>query len=424
MNILLLGGGGREHALAHSIKRSPLCKRLIVAPGNAGTAQLAENAVLNPDDFPALRELVLREQIDFVVVGPEAPLAAGIVDYFADDADLNKIPVFGPNQAAARLESSKAFAKQFMIRHKIPTARHREFSASEVGQAHEYVESLQPPIVVKADGLAAGKGVKILSDAAAAKGELSAMLLDSTLGDAGRTVVIEDYMQGIELSVFVLTDGTNYVLLPEAKDYKRIGESDTGLNTGGMGSVSPVPFADDAFMQRVRDKVIEPTLDGLRKDHINYCGFIFFGLMNVDGEPYVIEYNVRMGDPEAQVVLPRIDSDLTALMLQAARGNLTQTQLNINNRHAAAVIVTSEGYPGAYEKGKEIIGLVNTEDVLLFHAGTDEQDGRLLTAGGRVLAVTALADDLRSAIRTSYRNIDKIIYDGKYFRSDIGKDLL
>lgn len=422
MNILLLGGGGREHAFAWRIKQSPLCDALFIAPGNAGTADLGINLSIAPNDFKAVRECCLEEEIGLVVVGPEDPLVNGIYDFFQQDPRLKDILLIGPSGPAAMLEGSKAFAKAFMYEYGIPTAGYREFTREQLAEGLAYIEQLEPPIVLKADGLAAGKGVLILQDRATARAEFEAML-GGKFGEASTKVVIEDFLSGIEFSVFVLTDGQSYQILPVAKDYKRIGEGDTGLNTGGMGSVSPVPFVDDELMKKVEDRIIKPTIHGISDRGFVYQGFIFFGLILVEGEPYVIEYNCRMGDPETQVVFPRLQNDLVELMLSATNGKLAGQKIRIDERAAAAVILVSGGYPEAYEKGKVIRGEEQVEGSLVFHAGTRLQDGRILTNGGRVIAITSLAQDFKQALQQSYQNAEKIEYEGKYFRRDIGFDL-
>lgn len=422
MNILLLGSGGREHALAWKMAQSPVLNNLFIAPGNAGTAQVGINVPISVNDFEELGRFVLQEQIDMIVVGPEEPLVRGISDFFAGDPELKQIPVIGPSQQGAQLEGSKAFAKEFMMRHKIPTAKYQSFTAEQETEAREFIRTLSPPFVLKADGLAAGKGVVIVHTPEEAFAELQGMF-SGKFGMAGKTVVIEEYLWGIELSVFILTDGKNYVLLPEAKDYKRIGEGDTGLNTGGMGAVSPVPFADRKFMDKVERRIIRPTIDGLNKDGIPYKGFIFFGLMNMDGEPMVIEYNVRLGDPETEVVIPRIENDLVELFQSAAYGTLDMEKIRISRQTATTVMLVSGGYPGDYQKGKAIEGLESTADCIVFHAGTEKSGTRVLTSGGRVIAVSALAGNMKEALAKSNKNAEIIKFEGKYFRKDIGFDL-
>lgn len=423
MNVLILGSGGREHTLAWKIAQSPLCGKLFIAPGNAGTAQQWTNLPVKATDFQGIKKAVLDNAVDFVVVGPEDPLVNGIYDFFRTDKQLKHVAVFGPSQQGATLEGSKEYAKEFMIRHNIPTAAYRSFTKENLNEADAFIDSLRPPYVLKADGLAAGKGVLILPDADQAKKELREMILAQKFGEASAKVVIEEFLSGIELSVFAITDGHDYKLLPTAKDYKRIGEGDAGLNTGGMGAVSPVPFADEAFMKKIEDRIVRPTIKGLEKDGIVYTGFVFFGLINVDGEPKVIEYNVRMGDPETEAVIPRVKSDLLEALYAASRGGLANVRFEIDPRAAVTVVMVSGGYPEAYEKGKEITGLGQVEGSIAFHAGTRPADGKVLTDGGRVLAVTSQADDFREALKESYRNIDRIKFDGAYWRRDIGKDL-
>jgi phosphoribosylamine--glycine ligase len=424
MNILILGSGGREHALAWKISQSSLCKSLFIAPGNAGTTDCGENVALSITDFNAIREFVLKKKIDFVVVGPEEPLVKGIVDYFKNDDSLKNVEILGPSSQGAMLEGSKEYAKDFLKRHNIPTASYQSFTKNEIDRAKEFLKSLKPPYVIKADGLAAGKGVVIpdnLRDAFACVDEI---LAQSKYGSAGDKIVIEEFLKGIEISVFVLTDGNSYKILPEAKDYKRIGENDTGPNTGGMGAVSPVPFADSAFMKKVEERIIKPTIDGIRKDKIFFRGFVFIGLMNVDGDPFVIEYNVRMGDPETEVVFPRIKSDVVALLHAAASGKLERVKLEIDPRTAATVMMVSRGYPGDYEKGKEIGIDKKFDGSVIFHAGTNMKSGKVVTSGGRVLAVTSFGNSIEEASENSYRQVAAIEFEGKYFRKDIGKDLL
>jgi len=424
LNVLLLGGGGREHALAWKIAQSPLLGQLLIAPGNPGTAEVGTNIPVSETDFPAIGKAIVERGIDLLVVGPEAPLVQGIRGFVENDPSLQHVKIVGPGTEGARMEGSKAFSKQFMERHGIPTARYKRFTSENLGEARHFLESLRPPYVLKADGLAAGKGRLILDDLEEAMHELDAMLRGGKFGNAGSTVVIEEFLTGIELSVFILTDGTDYLLLPEAKDYKRIGEGDRGLNTGGMGSISPVPFADAAFMHRVREHIIEPTVRGWKKDGISYIGFLFIGLMNVGGDPYVIEYNCRMGDPETESVIPRIQSDLLDALWKCANGRLLEASLNVDQRTAACVMTVSGGYPEHYEKGKKITGLPLGADSLVFHAGTKmQEDGTLVTSGGRVLAVTSLASDMRSALAMSYNSLSKIGFEGMYYRRDIGFDL-
>lgn len=423
MNILVLGSGGREHALALKISQSPKTAKLFVAPGNAGTAEIATNVEVGVNDFASIKQLVLKEHIDLVVVGPEDPLVNGVHDFFLNDSEIKDVPVIGPQKAAAALEGSKEFAKEFMMRHQIPTAAYESFTSDSVEAGYAFLETLEPPYVLKADGLAAGKGVLILQDLDEAKAELKSMLLDSKFGSASATVVIEEFLDGIELSCFVLTDGSNYKILPTAKDYKRIGEGDTGLNTGGMGAISPVPFADSAFMDMVEARIVKPTVEGLKKDNLPYVGFIFIGLIKVKGEPKVIEYNVRMGDPETEVVIPRLKSDLVEVLLAMANGSLDEIDLQIDERAATTVMAVSGGYPEAYEKGKQITGTENVEGSIVFHAGSKLSDGKVVTNGGRVIAVTSFGKDFKEALQKSYQNMEKIHFDGMYYRKDLGFDL-
>lgn len=424
MIILLLGSGGREHALAYKLLQSSKCATLYVAPGNAGTASIATNVSMDPKDFSAIKEFVLQKQVDMVVVGPEDPLVLGIYDYFKNDSDLHAIPVIGPSKLGAQLEGSKEFAKEFLIKHKIPTAAYDSFTSETVEKGCRFLETLQPPYVLKADGLAAGKGVLILQDLEEAKAELRNMLVHAKFGAASSKVVIEEFLDGIELSCFVLTDGRHYKILPTAKDYKRIGEGDTGLNTGGMGAVSPVPFADAVLLDKIATRIVKPTIDGLQQDGIEYKGFVFIGLIVVKGEPMVIEYNVRMGDPETEVVMPRIKSDLVTLFEAVAQQTLDEVSLEIDERSATTIMVVSGGYPEEYERGFEISGIEKIEDSLVFHAGTTMADGKVVTSGGRVLAVTSYGDTFQEAIKKSYQNIEKLHFDKMYYRKDIGFDLL
>jgi len=423
MTILLLGSGGREHAFAWKMLQSAHCTKLFVAPGNAGTASIAHNVALNPSDFESLKVFVLTEKVEMVVVGPEDPLVKGIFDFFLNDALLKDIPVIGPSKVGAQLEGSKEFAKEFLVKHGIPTAAYDSFTKETVEEGCLFLETLEAPYVLKADGLAAGKGVLILQNLAEAKEELRNMLVHEKFGSASSKVVIEEFLDGIELSCFVLTDGKNYKILPTAKDYKRIGEGDTGLNTGGMGAVSPVPFADAVLMEKIESRIVKPTIEGLQKDGIIYKGFVFIGLINVKGEPIVIEYNVRMGDPETEVVIPRLKSDLVELFKAVANESLDQVSLEIDSRSATTIVLVSGGYPEDFEKGKEIIGIDSVTDSLVFHAGTTLDHGKILSNGGRVLAVTSFGEDFESATKKSYQNIEKLNFDRMYFRKDIGFDL-
>lgn len=423
MKVLILGSGGREHALAWKLSQSSKVTGVFVAPGNAGTSQCATNIKINPENFSEVKEAVLSTGVGIVLPGPEAPLVAGIHDFFMNDEQLRHIPVIGPRQTAAKLEGSKDFAKGFMTKYGIPTAGYQTFDINNIGRARAFLESLNPPYVLKADGLAAGKGVVILNTIDEALAELDAMLTGK-FGEAGKKVVIEQFLRGIEVSVFVVTDGKSYRILPEAKDYKRAGEGDTGPNTGGMGAVSPVPFASQHFMYRVEKRIIKPTIEGLVKEGIEYKGFIFFGLMNVNGEPYVIEYNVRLGDPETEVIIPRITSDFYDLIEGVAHGDLNRRRVTFDKRFASTVVMVSEGYPGKYEKGKVIYGLDLVKDCLVFHSGTRDDEGRVVTNGGRVLAVTAYGNTLYESLQNSYRNAALVSWDGMYYRTEIGFDLL
>ena len=423
-NVLLIGSGGREHAIAWKLSQSPLLNHLFIAPGNAGTAGTGTNVAISGNDFEGIKTFVLQNHIHLVVVGPEEPLVRGIHDFFLSDTALKHIPVIGPQKSGAELEGSKDFAKQFMIRHGIPTGAYQTFTQNTLAEGIAFLKTLNPPYVLKADGLAAGKGVVICKTLGEAENELTDMLAGQKFGKASERVVIEEFLDGIELSAFALTNGHQYIVLPEAKDYKRIGVGDTGLNTGGMGSISPVPFAGREFMQKVEDRVIKPTVEGLKKDGIPYQGFLFFGLMNVKGDPFVIEYNVRLGDPETESLMPRIKSDLLDIFIHTVKGKLNEITLETDPRTAACVMLVSGGYPGEYAKGKTISGFEKIDKSLVFHAGTDNQDGNVVTAGGRVIAVTTLDRDIKTAISTSMESASKISFENSYFRSDIGKDLV
>ncbi len=422
MNILILGSGGREHALAWHMQNSKNLNNLYIAPGNAGTAAVGTNVAISPTDFAALKDFSLANKVDMIVVGPEVPLVEGVYDYFKNDDSTKHISVIGPSKEGAQLEGSKDFAKDFMNRHNIPTARHKTITPSTIDEGYQFLESLTPPYVLKADGLAAGKGVLIINDIEEAKGLLNEML-GGMFGSAGNMVVIEEFLDGIECSVFVLTDGVSYKILPVAKDYKRIGEGDTGLNTGGMGAISPVPFVNDEFMAKVEERIVIPTVKGIRKENIDYKGFIFIGLIKVGDDPKVIEYNVRMGDPETEVVIPLVKSDLVELLAAVANQNLDSKTLEIDNRFATTVMMVSGGYPGDYESGKTITGIDNIEGSVVFHAGTKLDGNNVVTAGGRVLAVTSYGDTMDEALKNSYNNINKIEFEGNYCRKDIGFDL-
>ncbi len=424
MNVLLLGSGGREHAFAWKLSQSKKMSKLFIAPGNAGTALCGTNVNMSATDFPAIKKFVLENDIKLVVVGPEDPLVKGVHDFFLADEQLATIPVIGPPQMGAQLEGSKDFSKQFMFRHGVPTAAYATFTKDTLEEGYAFLAGLQPPYVLKADGLAAGKGVVIPHTLGEAKAELKAMLADAKFGDASSKVVIEEFLKGIELSVFVLTDGVSYKLLPAAKDYKRIGDGDTGLNTGGMGAVSPVPFADEAFLAKVEERIVKPTIEGLKTDNIPYVGFIFIGLMNDNGDPKVIEYNCRMGDPETEVVLPRIKSDLLELFIAVGEKKLNDFQFELDPRTATTVMMVAGGYPGDYEKGKEISGLENVKDAVAFHAGTKNADGKIVTNGGRILAFTAFGNSIEEAVARSYAAADAVKFEGCYFRKDIGQDLM
>ena len=422
MNVLILGSGGREHALAWKLAQSKKVSRIFIGPGNEGTAREGTNLYIDPENFPEVRKAVIDNNIGMVIVGPEVPLVAGIHDYFLNDPELKDIPVVGPDKSAARLEGSKDFAKAFLVRHNIPTAAYKSFDNSNVNEARKFLKTLDSPYVIKADGLAAGKGVLIIDDINEAEDEIKA-ILNGKFGSAGKKVVIEQFLKGIELSVIIITDGITYKLLPEAKDYKRVGEGDTGLNTGGMGAVSPVPFADSTFMEKVRERIIDPTMKGLYEEGITFKGFIFFGLISVNGEPFVIEYNARLGDPESEVIIPRIKSDLFDLFEGVAHGTLKEKNLETDDRYATTVMLVSGGYPGPYEKGRKITGLNVTSDCVIFHAGTKRVDNDTVTAGGRVLAVSAWGKTMKDALQRSYRNAGLISFEGAYYRNDIGFDL-
>ena len=423
MDILILGSGGREHAIAWKLKQSPKLQHLFIAPGNAGTATLGTNIPIGVNDFKTIKEAVLSKAIDMVIVGPEDPLVNGIHDFFLNDPELKDIPVIGPQKAAAALEGSKEFAKEFLFRHNIPTAAYQSFTVDKLEEGHAFLKTLTPPYVLKADGLAAGKGVVILNDLQEAKEELTSMLVEAKFGDASAKVVIEEFLSGIELSVFVLTDGKGYKVLPTAKDYKRIGEGDTGLNTGGMGAISPVPFADKEFMAKIHERIVKPTVEGLKKDQLPYKGFIFIGLIKVGEDPFVIEYNVRLGDPETEVVIPRMSTDLVEVFQAVAEQKLDSINLELDNRTATTVMLVSGGYPEAYEKGKVITGFENIADSIVFHAGTAYKDGNVVTNGGRVMAITSYGENFKEALQKSYQSIKKIHFDKMNYRKDIGFDL-
>jgi phosphoribosylamine--glycine ligase len=422
MNILILGSGGREHALTWKLAQSKKVDKIFIGPGNAGTSDSGTNLNINPLNFKEVKQAVLENRIDIVIVGPEAPLVEGIHDFFLNDQDLKNIPVIGPDKSAARLEGSKDFAKAFLTRHNIPTAAYMSFDKSTASEVPGFLKTLKPPYVIKADGLAAGKGVLIIDDINEAEQEVKD-ILSGKFGAAGQKVVIEEFLSGIELSVFVITDGKSYKLLPEAKDYKRIGEGDSGLNTGGMGAVSPVPFAEGSFMDKVINRIIDPTMKGLSEEGIIFKGFIFFGLINVAGDPYVIEYNARLGDPESEVIIPRIKTDLFELIEGVAKGDLISREIEFDNRFVATVMLVSGGYPGDYEKGKVISGLDHTNESVVFHAGTKRSDNKVITSGGRVLAVSSWGNSMKDALALSYKNAGKINFDGLYYRKDIGFDL-
>ncbi len=423
MNILILGSGGREHTFAWKIAQSPLCKKVFVAPGNSGTAAIATNVNIGVTDFDAIKNLVLDKKIDMVVVGPEDPLVLGVHDYFLNDAAIKHVSVIGPQKIAATLEGSKEFAKEFLFRHNIPTAAYASFTKETVEKGYAFLETLKPPYVLKADGLAAGKGVVILNDLDEAKAELKSMLVDSKFGNASSKVVIEEFLDGIELSCFVLSDGKNYKILPTAKDYKRIGEGDTGLNTGGMGAVSPVPFATEDFLNKIEERIVKPTIEGFKKDNMPYVGFVFIGLIKVGNDPKVIEYNVRMGDPETEVVLPRLKNDFVEILQAMAKGTLDKITIEIDERAATTIMLVSGGYPEDYEKGKEISGINTIKDSIAFHAGSQLENGKVLTSGGRVMAITSYGNSYQEAIKKSYQSIEKLHFDKMYYRKDIGFDL-
>ena len=424
MKILVIGNGGREHALAWKMRQSPLCQKIYVAPGNAGTASVAENVAIGVDDFEALGKFCRDNAVDLVVVGPEGPLVNGIRDYFENDPTLKKILMVGPGKVGAQLEGSKDYSKQFMLRNNIPTAKARTFAVDELVQALDYISECKPPIVLKADGLAAGKGVIISLSQGEAKAVIKEMLVNKRFGAASSKVLIEEFLNGIELSVFVLTDGKDYVLLPEAKDYKRIGDGDTGPNTGGMGAVSPVVFANQAFMSKIEERIVKPTIEGLHRENIDYKGFIFVGIMNVGGNPFVIEYNARMGDPETQAVMPRIKSDLVELLVACGEGNLAEKSLEVHTDFAVTVALVSGGYPGEYETGKVIRGLDHDQESIVFHAGTLMQQDDVLTHGGRVLAISGKGHSLEQARARAYKTASSINWEGLYYRKDIGQDLM
>ena len=423
MNVLVLGSGGREHTFAWKIAQSPLCNNLFVAPGNSGTVSVATNLDISVSDFEGIKTAVLEHNIEMVVVGPEDPLVNGIHDYFLNDNELKNIAVIGPQKTAATLEGSKEFAKEFLFRHNIPTAAYQSFTANELEQGYAFLDTLSPPYVLKADGLAAGKGVLIIENIDEAKTELKNMLVDSKFGVASTKVVIEEFLDGIELSCFVLTDGVHYKVLPTAKDYKRIGEGDTGLNTGGMGAISPVPFADEVLLNKIEKRIVKPTVEGLKKDQIPYKGFIFIGLIVVNNEPLVIEYNVRMGDPETEAVLPRINTDLMEIFVAIKEQNLNQIDLEINPQTATTIMLVSGGYPEAYEKGKTISGVENVREALVFHAGAKYDNAEVVTSGGRVMAVTAFGTDYKKALERAYNEVSKITFEGMNYRKDLGFDL-
>jgi len=425
MKVLILGSGGREHALAWKIAQSKLLKELYIAPGNAGTALVGMNVEIGVSDFQRIKNFVIDNKIDMLIVGPEQPLVEGIWDFFKADNKLKNVAIIGMSTAAAQLEGSKGFAKEFMNKYGIPTAKHQSFTEKTIEEGYLFLKSLKPPYVLKADGLAAGKGVLILDTLEEAKEELHKMIFDNKFGSAGASVVIEEYLNGIELSVFVLTNGKEYVILPEAKDYKRIGEGDTGLNTGGMGSISPVPFADAHFMKKVEEQIIIPTIKGIASEKMEYNGFVFIGLMNMEGQPYVIEYNVRMGDPETESVIPRIKNDFLEVLKKSSEGKLSEVEMEFDTRYSATVMLVSGGYPEAYENGKVLKGLAQVEKSIMFHAGTaQDENGNILTSGGRVLALTSLGNSLEEALNYSFASAETVQFTNKYYRKDLGKDLI
>jgi phosphoribosylamine--glycine ligase len=423
MNVLILGSGGREHALAWKISKSSSCNKLFIAPGNAGTELVGQNIQISTTDFQSIKKLVIKEEIVMVIVGPEDPLVKGIFDFFQSDNLINHITVVGPSKEGAKLEGSKEFAKEFMIRNNIPTAKYKSFTKEKINEGYDFLDSLKPPYVLKADGLAAGKGVLIINELKKAKEELELMLTKSKFGKAGKKVVIEEFLDGIELSVFVITNGNSYKILPSAKDYKRIGEGDTGLNTGGMGAISPVPFIDRFFMEKIEQEIIKPSIDGLKKEGIRYQGFLFIGLIKIGSEAKVIEYNVRLGDPETEVIIPRIKSDLLNLLKGIGDGTFSEKDLNISEDAAATVMLVSKGYPENYEKGYEITGFEDCEKSIVFHAGTTKVDGKTITNGGRVMSLTSYGKTIDEALKRSYNTAEKIVFDGKKYRKDIGFDL-
>ena len=423
MNILILGSGGREHTLAWKINQSENLTKLFIAPGNAGTGQVGSNLDIDINDFHSVKREIINLSIDLIIVGPEVPLVNGFHDFISSDNELKHISVIGPKKHGAQLEGSKKFAKEFMFRHNIPTAKYKNFTKQTLEAGYQFLEELNPPYVLKADGLAAGKGVVILNDLSKAKTELTEMLANQKFGDASSEVVIEEFLDGIEMSCFVLTDGESYISLPSAKDYKRIGEGDTGLNTGGMGAISPVPFADDTFLEKVEERVIIPTISGLQKDNIDYQGFIFFGLIKVNNEPFVIEYNVRLGDPETEVIIPRLKSDFLKILEAATNKRLNEIDVEFDERSATTVMLVSGGYPEDYQKGKKITGLDSINDSIIFHAGTKLEDNRIVSNGGRVISVTSYGNTFKDALKQSYKSIDSIKFDDMYFRKDIGFDL-